>query len=768
MLIALTLFIDVLPFVQSIQAQPRSLDKVSVQLDWKFQFEYAGFIAAVEKGLYKDAGLDVTLYEYQSGVDTVAKVLGQKVNYGIHNSSLVITQGKIQPIVLLATYYQRSPLVFVTSTDIATPREMYGRRIMGTKDEFKYSSLALMLNHFGIDRENSQIIEHNFSIEDFINGKIDVMSAFLSNQIYELDQRGVEYNIIDPFDYGFFMSAVNLFTSREEALKHPERTRRFIEATNKGWEYALNHPEELIEIIHEKYAPEKSKEALQFEVEITKKLFLRDFYPIGAVNIELTMRAYKQLTDRNMIQEGQKLGTFLFEELIEASQSAQELNATERDYLFTKKEITYCIDPDWMPFEGIINDRHVGISADYFNAFRKKLPVPLRFVPTISWQQSLDFIKNRKCDALALAAPTKHRRAYLDFTTPHIILPVVLATRMDEFFIEEIESVLDRPIGLVKGYSINTELRTKYPDGNFVDVDSLNDGLEQVEKGLLFGYIDTLMPIADAAQKRFTGTIKISARLKETVNLAIATRNDEPLLHSIFQKQIGLLTPEQKQSFYNNWVSVKEETRINYILIWKLALAVVFILSIFLVHILQLRRYNRLLEKLSITDKLTGLYNRFKLDAALLNQEHTYDRYKADCGVIIVDIDYFKLINDTFGHQMGDKVLVEVAELLQNNVRITDILGRWGGEEFLIICPGCSADDSEQMAEKLRYLVCTNKFSHGKPLSASFGVSSFAQGRTTKDTLKAADDALYQAKNRGRNRTVSASVPLVAHEFVRE
>ncbi len=757
----LVLTLSILPvlFVKNAQAQTNALDKVSVQLDWKFQFEYAGFIAAVEKGFYQDAGLDVTLHEYQAGVDTVAEVLAGEVNYGIHNASLVITEGKIQPIVLLATYYQRSPLVFVTAPDIKTPREMLGRTIMGTTDEFKYSSLALMLNHFGITNENSKIIGHSFSIEDFSSGKVDVMSAFLSNQIYDLQQQGVAYTIIDPFDYGFFMSAVNLFTSREEALNHPERTRNFIDATNRGWKYALEHSEELIEIIHEKYAPDKSKEALAFEVEITDKLFLRDFYPIGAVNIELTTRAYKQLTDRRLIDEGQELGPFLFEELIEVSLASKGLSAAETDFLFSKKEITYCVDPEWMPFEGIVNGRHIGISADYLSAFQKRLPVPLRLMPTTSWQQSLDFVEHRRCDMLPLAAPTEQRSQYLNFTTPYLTLPVVLATRMNEFFIDTIESVLDRPIGLVRGYSINAELRSKYPDANFVDVDSLSDGLEKVEKGLLFGYIDNLMPIADAVQKHFTGTIKVSARLKENVPLAVATRNDEPLLHSIFQKQIQTLTPEQRQAFYNKWVSVKEETHIDRDLIWKSVVAMLFVFGLFLVHILQLRRYNRLLEKMAVTDKLTGTYNRFKLDTVLLRQEKTYDRYQHDCGVVLADIDYFKQINDAFGHQMGDRVLVEFADLIQQNVRATDFLGRWGGEEFLIICPGCSAEEAEKLAEKLRRLVSDYGFSHGRQLSASFGVSSFALARTIKETIKAADDALYKAKSEGRNRTV-ASEPL--------
>ncbi|MCK5914991.1 MAG: ABC transporter substrate-binding protein, partial [Deltaproteobacteria bacterium] len=285
----------------------KELEQVTLQLNWKFQFESAGFIAAVEKGFYAEAGLDVTLLEYQPGSDVVENVLDHTTNYGIHNSSLIIVNEKIQPIVLLATYLQRSPLVLVTTPKIDNPIDLRGKKIMGTKNEFKYSSLALLLNHFQINTDNSQITEHTFAIEDFLNGKVDAMSAFRSNQIYDLDQLDIEYNIIDPADYGFFASAVNLFTSKEEALDYSDRTQRFISASNKGWEYALAHSDELVKLIHEKYTPEKSIAAITVAANATRDMFMRDFYPIGAVNPELTTRIYKQLIERQILDQGQIL-----------------------------------------------------------------------------------------------------------------------------------------------------------------------------------------------------------------------------------------------------------------------------------------------------------------------------------------------------------------------------------------------------------------------------------------------------------------------------
>ncbi len=120
-------------------------EKVRLQLEWHYQFEYAGFIAAREKGFYREAGLDVDIIEYQPGHDVIERVLDNQVEFGIHNAALVLSDGEVAPVVMLATYLQRSPLVLITQPDIRRPSDLLGKRIMGTTNEFRYSSLALML-----------------------------------------------------------------------------------------------------------------------------------------------------------------------------------------------------------------------------------------------------------------------------------------------------------------------------------------------------------------------------------------------------------------------------------------------------------------------------------------------------------------------------------------------------------------------------------------------------------------------------------------------
>ena len=446
----------------------QSLEHVSLQLEWKYQFEFAGFIMAKEKGFYEKAGLDVELIEYEAGIDTVERVLTGKSNYAIHNSSVVIDNGTLEPIILLATYFQQSPLVFVTSKEIKSPSDLIGKTIMGTKDELKYSSLALLLGHFYVNENNASFLDHSFNIDDFIQHKVDAMSAFRTNQLYRLDQLNVPYNVIDPADYGFVTSAVNLFTSHSEALNHSERTRKFIDASNQGWEYALAHTEETIATIYEKYSKLKSIEALAYEADITREMMLLDFFEIGATNKELALRAVKQFKHSGLLSEQQEPGTFLFDEILREFGRSAIFTDKQKLYLQDKKVVNMCVDPNWMPFESIQDGVHIGIAAEIIELFRAQLPIPIQLIPTKSWHDSITKAKQRKCDIFSLASSTPERSEYMDFTTPYIDLPIVMATTMDKFFINDIAEVLDKNLGVVKGYAVAERLRGKYENINIV------------------------------------------------------------------------------------------------------------------------------------------------------------------------------------------------------------------------------------------------------------------------------------------------------------
>ncbi|MDO9209084.1 MAG: ABC transporter substrate-binding protein, partial [Sulfuricurvum sp.] len=567
-----------------------NLHKVSLQLDWKYQFEFAGFIAAKEKGFYRDAGLDVELREYQDNTDTASDILNRKANYGSYNTSIIVSGKQPAPTVLLGTYYQRSPLVFVVRKDIRTPADLIGKRIMCTKDEFRSSSLGLMLNHFDINQNNAKFLSHTFKIHDFIDGKTDAMAVFRSNQLYELDRLHIPYNILDPYDYGFMMSAVNVFTSRSEALENPERTQRFIDATNRGWKYALDHPYEIIDLLLKKYSTEKSREALIYEYKVTKKMMMTDFYPIGQANEELTIRAYKQLVQSGRLLGDHPLGKFMFKDVV-ASAEGTQMTTAQKQYLLNKKEITMCVDPEWYPFEAIRKGHHIGIAADVMNEFERTLGIPIKLLNVTTWEESIEHAKKRECDIFSLAASTSERLKYMNFTAPYIAVPIVMATKMDKLFTEDITTLGKKKLGVVKGYAIVEQLKSLYPDLNLVEVKSITNGLERVESGELYGYIDNLMVISSYIQKEHTGTLKVSSRLKEKLYLSVGTRNDDPMLHDIFEKLVSGTNPVMMQTIYNRYAAVVyENNRYFWLLFYLLGgVGIVSILVIFWNWMLQKR-----------------------------------------------------------------------------------------------------------------------------------------------------------------------------------
>lgn len=169
-----------------------------------------------------------------------------------------------------------------------------------------------------------------------------------------------------------------------------------------------------------------------------------------------------------------------------------------------------------------------------------------------------------------------------------------------------------------------------------------------------------------------------------------------------------------------------------------------------------LKTENEELNRLSERDYLTKIYNRRKLNASLDHQQEQFLRYQTPFSAVLIDIDHFKQVNDEFGHQAGDRFLLEVVARIDNRIRKLDIFGRWGGEEFLIICPSTSQDGAMKLAESLCKCIADSPFETIGYRTASFGVCEFTQDTHTIDNLiEQADAALYQAKQSGRNRVVA-------------
>jgi diguanylate cyclase (GGDEF)-like protein len=163
------------------------------------------------------------------------------------------------------------------------------------------------------------------------------------------------------------------------------------------------------------------------------------------------------------------------------------------------------------------------------------------------------------------------------------------------------------------------------------------------------------------------------------------------------------------------------------------------------------------IETLSLTDSLTGLPNRRQLDETIATLMANAERYERPFSVVLIDLDSFKQVNDNFGHQVGDEVLQETGRILLDNTRKADTAGRWGGEEFIVVCPETDLHAATQVAEHLRGIIENHPFEKIKHQTASFGVAQWSPGESYQHLLNRADRALYQAKEQGRNCVISAA-----------
>ncbi len=597
----------------------KDLEKISIQLQWLDQFQFAGYYMAKEKGFYNDVGLDVEIKKFDSNIDTLKEVIENKATYGVGRSSLIIDKSKGAKIKLLSAIFQSSPSILLTTNlNIKTIKDFIDKKIMITSSVTKSVSIQAMMEHKNINIKDILFLKHSFDIKDLILHKTDLMAAYISNEPYLLQEKDIKYNIFDPKDYGFDFYSDILFTSDDEIQNHKNRALEFQQASIRGWEYAFSHIDETVNLILKKYnSQNKSKEALLYEAKELKKLAYYKTNNLGNIDKNKIQRIYDIYNVMGFIKNDIDMDKFIFEQ---TKNNNIFLTKDELSYLKQKKQITVCIDPNWMPFEKLDkNGNHIGMTADYFKIFQDNLGVDIKVIKTKTWSQSLEFAKKRECDILSLAMETEKRKEYLKFTSPYLKVPLVIATKTEVPFINDIASFTNKKVGIPKGYAFVELLKSKYKNLNIIEVKNIQEGLTKVNNGELFGYIGTLASVGYQFQTGFSGELKIAGKFDERWELGVGVRDDDKILFDIFQKLINNLDIKQQQEILNAWISIKYEKGIDYTLVWQLIVVFSFILSIIIYFLIYQNQLKREIENLNqnLEDKvkfaLVDLKNAQKL-----------------------------------------------------------------------------------------------------------------------------------------------------------
>lgn len=258
-------------------------DKVRLQLKWQHQFQFAGYYAAKEKGYYQAAGLDVEIIPSQPGQDSVQQVLQGKAEFGVGSTDLLLLREQGAPVVVLAVIFQHSPLALMTlkRSGLLNIHDLAGRKIM---IEPGSSELYAYLGKEGISPDKFTLLPHGFHVKDLLAGNVDAMSTYITDEPFELSKAGQEYLLYSPRAVGIDFYGDNLFTTERQLKLKPELVKAFRQASLKGWEYAMQHPEELVHLIHDRYSQRHSLEHLRFEARQMVPLLQTNLVEIGHMN----------------------------------------------------------------------------------------------------------------------------------------------------------------------------------------------------------------------------------------------------------------------------------------------------------------------------------------------------------------------------------------------------------------------------------------------------------------------------------------------------
>lgn len=823
-------------------------EKVTLQLKWFHQFQFAGYYAAKEKGFYQNLGLDVDIKEKQIGLNNIEQVISGEAQYGVADSVLILYKIRKKPIVIVSPILQHSPSVLIAlkKSGINSPYELNDKSISFYQNDADGFSILAMLNQLNIKPNLIRKREKDDYLK-LINGEVDLTPAYLSNELFHFKKQKIDVNIIDPMNYGIDLYGDMLFTNENEVNNHPDRVKRFKEATLKGWEYALNNKEEIIQLIYNKYSAEKSLEHLRYEANAIDKIISKETIPIGSIDkgrVQYISNLYKKyglaedflnikdfifeeykstnttikftpqekeylvknpvlkvqnmasfppfnFNDNNqamgysidfisllaeksgisvefisgksweeslkMLKEGeldvlpniainqdrkayidfttfeyfdysisiavrknqtvnsmsdlegkvvsvlnksflhtilekkypeQKLylagtvkdavaavstgkadavisnlatidyyiqkgwlsnlkniqisnllgqannvpfylgvskGNLVLKSILEKANASlthneivelkqKWLNITplsnvkfsrqEIEYMQNKKILNMCIDPNWMPFEKIEDDQHIGMTAEYIKLFQKEIPIPIKLIKTKDWLETVEFSKQRKCDFVSIMRPSKERKEYFNFTNPLMNMPMVIATQHDKPFINDIPSVISEKLGIVEGFVFAEYLTATYPTIKMIKVKGTKEGLAKVKNGEIYGFIGELPSIGYSINEHFIGDLKIAGKADKTLDFTMATRIDEPLLNSIFNKLIADIPTQKNKDILNRWLSIKYEEQVNYTNVIILALFLLAVIAVILYKNRSINKINNLLGSyIKIVDK---------------------------------------------------------------------------------------------------------------------------------------------------------------------
>ena len=527
-------------------------EKVAIQLKWKHGFQFAGFYAALEKGFYDEAGLDVRIIEGGPGIDFIDAVLLGKAQYGVEMPTLLLRRAQGDPVVVLATIFQYTPMSLMSLAEkkIRTPQDLIGRNIMLRSESD--ASLRAMISKAGVDLAAINITPHSFDLEDLIQGKTDAMSLYITDTPAEFAKRGLAFNAMAPQDYGVKFYGDSLFTTEDQLTKHPDQVEAFRKTSLKGWEYAMKHPEEIARVILVKYAPNRSIESLLSEAEQMKALLLHEVIEIGHINLQRWKNIKNTFVDQDMLDAEFSLEGFVYEPPL-MDKRVVPLTDEERAWIKAHPKVVLGADSDWRPYVIPNKDGSVGgIEADLFQRINALTGLNLQ-IKLGKWANILEQAKTREIDGLLLSTAQKERAEHFIFSDSPYSTYKYVYSKSSVFRPASMADLAGRKVAYLRGNLFEEKLLRKHE--SIIPV--ATDDNEGIIRQLLSGEVD-------AAISGITLQLYYTERMVNSVEtvfiapdselkLRYSLRKDWSELVSIINKALAAIPLVERIAILQKW-----------------------------------------------------------------------------------------------------------------------------------------------------------------------------------------------------------------------
>lgn len=288
-----------------------ALEDVTLQLKWKHAFQFAGYYAAKEKGFYEEVGLNVNFIQAEPGQNTVDQVVKGIAQFGVSNSSLLKERDLGKPVVMLAVIFQHSPVILLSLEKDMTKGI---HSIQHSKAMFEVNSAEVnaFLKQANIDITKMNLLKHSYNPADLISGKVDIISSYSINEPFFLEEQNLYFKSYSPRSLGIDFYGDNLYTSEKQIKQNPVRVKAFRDASLKGWQYAMNNKEEIIQTILRDYPTDYSYDFLRFQADKMDDLIQPVLVEMGYFNLERWQHIANIYKNLGMLGEGFHLTDFLY------------------------------------------------------------------------------------------------------------------------------------------------------------------------------------------------------------------------------------------------------------------------------------------------------------------------------------------------------------------------------------------------------------------------------------------------------------------------